>query len=264
MVHEFISNVPNVGKESITDYLIWQWRKLDKRFNYLNLRKFTKQEENKKSGADFELELWLVGKRQYFPLLIQAKKFIKTYDCYCIKLNYLADKKRQIELLLEYAKKNNRLPFYLIYSIPDRKTEVMCPKKEINPHNDQISLFLADAYDLKEISDNCKNIKTSKNSILKHSNPFFCLFCCPLSENLPKYFSRYYPEIGKSCVENGYIYNDNNIPHYVRLLIENSLSEINKEEAKSYIKEFPLEHIRNIAIIDMREEEKHDNGISSD
>lgn len=255
LVHDFIVNVSDVGEESITDYLIWKWREIDRRFNYLNLRKFTKEEENKKSGADFELELWLVGRKNSFPLVIQAKKFIPTHNAYCSKLNYMADKKRQIDLLIEYSEKKNRLPFYLIYSVPDKDTEVMCKKSGINPYDDQISLYLADACDLREISDKCKHKKISKNSILKHSNPFCCLFCCPLSnKDLSEYFAQYYPEVYNSCKENGYIYNDNNIPMYVRSLLDHEIPEYQPKEAKAFVKEYGLERIRNIGVLDMREE----------
>jgi len=58
-VWEFIEYVDDVEEESITDYLVWQWRKLNDRFNYLSVAKHTKQKENPTSGADFELELWI-------------------------------------------------------------------------------------------------------------------------------------------------------------------------------------------------------------
>lgn len=63
-VREFILNVPDAKEESITDYLVWKWRSLDKKFNYINVKTFNRHEENAKTGADFELELWLVGSKQ--------------------------------------------------------------------------------------------------------------------------------------------------------------------------------------------------------
>jgi len=30
-VKDFLRNVPNLNEESITDYLVWKWRELDKR-----------------------------------------------------------------------------------------------------------------------------------------------------------------------------------------------------------------------------------------
>ena len=72
-VYDFIDFVNDVGEESITDYLVWQWRKLNKKFNYLTVNKHTRHFENKESGADFELELWILTKRNNISFVFQAK-----------------------------------------------------------------------------------------------------------------------------------------------------------------------------------------------
>lgn len=255
ITHDFITNVSMIGEESITDFLLWQWREADKKFNYLNLKKFTKEEENKKSGADIELELWLVGETNSIALAIQAKKFLKRYHGYCAKLNYLAKHQRQIDLLLDYAKKNKKYPFYLIYSLPDKKTKVMCNNNGVYPLKDKLSLYLADAHNIKTISNNCKNKKLSKNFILKQSNPFWCLFCCPKARNsFNEYISFYYPKLsGYSNQE--FIYNSNNIPSYVQALLNNNVTEYYENDEHSGRKEEGLENIRNIAVLDMRDNE---------
>jgi len=51
-----------VKEESITDFLLWKWRELDKRFKFINITTFTRSDEGSRTGADFELELWLVGR----------------------------------------------------------------------------------------------------------------------------------------------------------------------------------------------------------
>lgn len=81
-VREFMGNVSDVKEESITDYLVWKWRKLDPNFKYLKVSTYTRHEENSTTGADFELELWLVGRRFHFSLIFQAKKLVKPYDSY--------------------------------------------------------------------------------------------------------------------------------------------------------------------------------------
>jgi hypothetical protein len=96
-VSGFIENVSEVKEESITIFLMWKWREADSRLNYINVSAFTKEQENKVTGADFELELWIIKRSQSILLLIQAKKFIKDYDGYCGKLNYQANKGRQID-----------------------------------------------------------------------------------------------------------------------------------------------------------------------
>lgn len=102
-VRDFILNVPNAKEESITDYLVWQWGLLDSRFRYIKVKTFTRQEENTSTGADFELELWVVGKTKFLPLLFQAKKFLKPFDSYQQKLNYPNNKQKQLATLLAYA-----------------------------------------------------------------------------------------------------------------------------------------------------------------
>ncbi len=87
-VKTFMENVKDVKEESITDYLMWKWRELDRRFNYIRTSTFTRQEESDTTGADFELELWIVGRIKSLPLLFQAKKFLKPHDRYKLKLNY--------------------------------------------------------------------------------------------------------------------------------------------------------------------------------
>ncbi len=62
-VKDFLHNVPNANEESITDYLVWKWRELDKRFNYIRVTAHSHHKESTISGADFEMELWLVASR---------------------------------------------------------------------------------------------------------------------------------------------------------------------------------------------------------
>ena len=44
-VKEFLQNVPDVKEESVTDYLVWKWGELDRKFNYINIKTF--QEKKK-------------------------------------------------------------------------------------------------------------------------------------------------------------------------------------------------------------------------
>lgn len=41
-------NVPDVKEESITDYLVWKWRELDKKVNYINVSTFTGKKKRHK------------------------------------------------------------------------------------------------------------------------------------------------------------------------------------------------------------------------
>ena len=252
-VSGFIGNVSEVKEESITDYLMWKWRELNSRLNFIDVSAFTKEEENKRTGADFELELWLVQRGQAVPLLIQAKKFIKDHDGYCGKLNYEAHNGRQIDLLLDYASKRSLLPFYLIYSQADANTNVLCGGGAIDPQRDQTGLFIASAFDIKKIADGCRNKKTSKNAILSVANPFSCFFCCPMimMGGLRKYIGGYFPSVRE--IRNATEFNDENVPQYVRMLLSGELPS--RERMYGLIRENELQRLSKVAVFDMRDVE---------
>lgn len=107
-VGEFIANVGDVKEESITDYLVWRWRKLDNRFKCIkNVSSFTRHQENTEAGADFEMELWLVGRKKiYATVVFQAKKLIKDTDRYLWKLRYPGNSNEQLEKLVHNSINN--------------------------------------------------------------------------------------------------------------------------------------------------------------
>ncbi|RGP86425.1 hypothetical protein BC355_13395 [Vibrio cholerae] len=158
-------NVDGVGEESITDFLLWKWASIDKRFRSINVSSFTRQEESKVSGADFEMEVWLVGKGLVYPLVFQAKKFVKQYDAYVNKLNYPKNTKNQMNTLLGYASSNKRIPFYAFYSIPDNKTKAMCRRNDVF----DCGVFMAHAKVIEQFADGKHGRKVSKNDLLKET-----------------------------------------------------------------------------------------------
>jgi hypothetical protein len=152
-----------------------------------------------------------------------GKKLIKDHDGYCGKLNYEANKGRQIDLLLSYAASKRLLPFFLFYSTADANTRVICGGGLVDPFRERTSLFLASTHEIKRIADNCRNKKISKNSILSVSNAFCCLFCCPMGKHIiVEYIQRYFPSVVREN-SNALEYNDNNLPSYVRLLLSRDI-----------------------------------------
>lgn len=238
-----MSNVQDIKEESITDYLVWKWRELDQRFKYINVKTFTKHEENTTTGADFELELWLVGKNFHLPLIFQAKKFIKPYDSYVKKLNYPKGTQSQLNKLISCATKNKKLPFYMIYSLPDSDTKTMCNNQEVDT-----ALFMVDAHTIKEIADGKLGRRISKNELLKHSNPFHCLFCCPLTR-LDDYFTHYFPISTKE----GEKKNNETLPNYVSMILDGSIRELSQEKTIEVINQNELRSFRTIGVYDCRE-----------
>lgn len=243
-VADFLFNVDDLKEESITDYLVWKWKEIDKRFKSINVSTFTRQEESKLTGADFEMELWLIGKTRRYPLVIQAKKFIKQFDSYVSKLKYPHNSKNQMNKLLSYAAKNNKIPFYAFYSLPDEKTMTMCFRNDVG----DCGVFLAHAKDVEEFADGKHGSRVSRNNLLARSNSFHCVFCCPLSEE-SKYFENYYPVHG---IEN----QEYNSPEYVDYLLEAHPLEVDGYYIKSLIEEHKLGVFKYVAVYDIRDLEK--------
>lgn len=244
-VQGFLRNVPDVKEESITDYLVWKWGEIDKRFNYLNIKTFTRQEESKTTGADFELELWVVGNTFRFPLLFQAKKFVEPFGSYVSKLNYPNGTQGQLSKLLSYSRKEKRMPFYAFYSLPDAKTQVMCAGNDASSSG----VFIADAYTVKEFADGKNGTRVSKNKLLASSNPFHCIFCCPLSQK-GAYFEHYFKKIREfASPDSG---ENETEPEYVSLMLSGRWREMGREDILGVIDRNDLSTYRNVGVYDMR------------
>ena len=250
-VKNFMLNVPDVKEESITDYLVWKWRELDARFKYINVSTFTRQEESKTTGADFDIELWLVGNKSHFPLVFQAKKFVKPNDAYVTKLNYPARTQGQLTTLLAYAKAKKRLPFYVIYSVPDPDTKTMCCGKDTDT-----AIFMSDANTIKNFADGKYGKRVSKNKLLKETNPFHCIFCCPLSQD-GDYFTSYFSALTEGAEAEP---RDNEeLPNYVSMLLNGRTLELGKEETLAFINQNELSKFRTVGVYDMRFSDEEPN-----
>lgn len=189
-VKQFIEHVADVKEESITDYLVWQWDLLDARFSYIQATPFNHHQESTVTGADFDLELWLVGRTRHFSLAVQAKKFIRQYDGYVRKLRYPGNTKSQMDRLLTYAAANNRLAFYFIYTVPEASTASAC----FNKDDAGCGVFMADAYTLEDYADGLNGQRISRDRLVSESLPFHCMFCCPLVAR-GGFFKRYFPRL---------------------------------------------------------------------
>ena len=227
-VLNFMQNVGDIKEESITDYLVWKWRELDKRFNYLSVSTFNHDEESTKTGADFDLELWLVGSTSHISLAVQAKKFIKPHDSYVKRLNYPKGSKKQMNMLLAYAASTKKLPFYFIYSAPDSSTSTMCGLPDIG----KCGVFMADAKVMEKFADGKHGKRVSRDDLLSKSNPFHCMFCCPLGPG-DKYFEVYFRRGSREAVSRP----NDSLPQYVQELL------LDRSEHPTY--EAPLQDLSN-------------------
>ncbi|WP_131038242.1 DUF6615 family protein [Pseudomonas jilinensis] len=239
-VHDFMVNVPDVNEESVTDFLIWRWRQLDSRFKYLSAKTFTKHQEHHLTGADFELELWLVGRKKAIPLLFQAKKFIKSFDSYVRKFNYPSNSQSQLATLQNYAASRSLLPFYAIYSTNAGGAKALCGGRRLQRN---AGVFMLPASDAKAFGDTKFGKRLGLQTILNKSNPFHCIFCCPLTRS-GKYFSHYF-----DTELDGVVRDSEELPPYVQALLHSE----NPSDRESWPEE--CSRIKAIGVYDLREEE---------
>ncbi len=165
-LYDFITNVSSVQEESITEYLVWQWTILNKKVKFFKHLKLHTKKEEARSGADFELELWILEKGKATPFIIQAKKIIDKYHKYCKEsLNYNKKKPvKQYELLIKRARIENKIPLYMFY---------------IRESRDE-SIYISDAFEIKKLAEKCSKksgTKLSRKEILDISNNIIDLFC---------------------------------------------------------------------------------------
>lgn len=172
-VAEFTENVRHVGEESITDYLFWKWADINKCFQHLDFSHYTKHQESKTSGADFRMDIWLVGKTQSLPLLFQAKKISKEYQNYIAAINYPKKTKKQIDTLLGYAKTERKVPLYIFYSASSTGRVNVFSHKLFK----DCGVFIAHAKNVNKLAPQKPYTKLSKTKLLSNSIHFHELFC---------------------------------------------------------------------------------------
>lgn len=241
-VREFMERVRGVKEESITDFLVWRWGELDERFKYLTVTPFDRDEESSTTGADFDLELWLVGRTFHASLSVQAKKFIPQNGSYVRKLRYPNNTKAQMNTLLAYSKAKQRSPFYFIYTVPEVTTKHQCHRL---PGPQAGGVFMADAFTIEDFADGKHGNRVSRDNLLSVAKPFHCLFCCPLAAD-GDYLSHYFPRVRTSARGDM-----TDLPSYVNRLLESSevdrqsvvLEEAERESLRAY---------RHIGVYDMR------------
>lgn len=241
---QFIANVKDVKEESITDYLVWRWREADRRFNFLNVETFTREEENKKTGADFELELWLVNRTFNIKLLFQAKKAFRQNDAYRTKLNYPNKTQAQLKKLIAYAHAKGSRPFYIFYTAATPSAGSMCGQHSGN----DATLFIASASRVKELADGIHGSAISKSDILRLCTPFHCMLCCPLVGRR-EYFAHYFRE----SEDDFDVRASGEQPRYVSMLLSRDDQSLPREEMIAEIYRHGLDRIRNIGVIDLRD-----------
>lgn len=176
-VIDFSAHVQSAGEESITDYLFWRWSLANRMYSHFTAKTFTKPEESRDTGADFEMEVWFVGKTFSLPLAIQAKKISIEHNSYRKAFSYPDYTKQQIRKLLSYARNNKRVPLYMFYS-----QSALCSYSK----TPDCGVYIASALDIEKFANLPKGSALPKTKILDRCIHFYELFCDSSQKNIAK------------------------------------------------------------------------------
>lgn len=259
-VVDFTAHVPSAGEESITDYLFWRWSLLNQKNSHLVAKSFTKLEESRTTGADFEMEIWFIGDNYSLPLAIQAKKISNEHKAYRSAFSYPNDTKQQINTLLNYVKQNKRLPLYMLYS-----------QSAVYPYSktSDCGVYIASAFDIENFTNLPKGTKLSKSKILDRCIHFYQLFCELTQDSVNDYISietitnRLKELFSKKSALKSKLTEqiENNktetLPDYVQLILESSQQQLNsdkklRQNIQKMIKNDHSIEPRKIIVVDIR------------
>jgi hypothetical protein len=244
---------PFVGEESITDWLLYE---LSKRLPFVQYYKFSRHQEAKTTGADWEW--WIVSNIYSIAFRIQAKRISSEKDNYK-SIAYTNRYGLQIEKLIESSQKDNFLSFYSLYTTKNMNQKVRCRWKSDAGIGEGI--FLAGAEDLYEEFVKTGRCKVDADELIALSNPLSCLFCCPMTINknsqtvngLYDYLRNYYPR----TIERSNSFRENEpglheeVPSYIRSLLEAEQREIPDWWESEYSNQF--KDINSLVLFDMRD-----------
>ncbi len=217
-IRTWLAGQPGVKEESLTDWLLYDVSKNSTNFLY---RAFTRHEEARQTGADWEW--WLLLPQHNIRLRIQAKKLQPKHNHYpdIARTNKYG---LQIDKLLSDAKATNSIPLYAMYSGIAASTQ--CPKGTMSE-----GAFIAGGHAIhtKFIMAGPKSI--SDSDLLNISNPLSCLLYCTKPGDHRDYFLHYYPEDSAPLPDQS---NSNDpirgihqrLPNYVISFLENHRNEI--------------------------------------
>jgi hypothetical protein len=238
-VRQWIEKQPNVKEESLTDWLLYSISDKTNRIKYYS---FTRNEEAKTTGADWEW--WFLFPKFAYRFRVQAKKLNVNGDNYP-SICYVNKYGLQIEKLIEDSDKQNSLPVYAFYTC--RIEKVGCTKKILDE-----GIYIANAKELNKDIVKRRQRKILYNDILKNSIPLSCILCCPLihQEGFDKFILKYLAS-EQSEESNSVIgqYELQDLPNYVNDLLKyKELDWFEKEYSRN------IEEINSILLFDYREE----------
>lgn len=109
---------------------------------------------------------------------------------------------------------------------------------------------MIDAGKIKSFADGSHGRKISLSDLLRHSNPFHCMFCCPMTAD-GIYFQRYF----RSQADTDAARSNDTMPAYTkRLLRTDRQQEGNAEGLYDDYPENNLPPVRAVGVYDLRHE----------
>jgi hypothetical protein len=185
-VLQFLLNVPKAGEESITDFLVWRMRALDQRFRCVRVVQSTRMREHYVTGADLELDVWLVGTNFAISLAVQSKKLGGSTDRYVSKFSYGSPRNQQIRTLIDFATRERKVPVYFLYSAEHEDTEVDC----IGPLGVPSGVFVAPAGEIWKVATGVHGRQVSRGKVLSVAMTLSRLFCPGAREEIAETLGR--------------------------------------------------------------------------
>lgn len=224
----------SISEESITDFLLLDLRRALP--NNVFVRKFSKSEEGKTTGADWEW--WFVGSGRGFGMRVQAKRLSTKTQRY-EDLGRFAGKSHslQVDLLIGDAQKTNLYPAYCFYNYWHPSiTPPTWNCRSFPPYWRMFGCAVADAAAIKALISKGRD---DLQSVARCCLPWSCLVCCqgfaagpqtPLADKIRSLVGAFLVDI-----EGARALNESSIPevidsgqwpNYVRAVLEEPASDI--------------------------------------
>lgn len=262
-IYKWLQQQPFVKEESLTDWLLYN---ISQKTDKVYYKTFTRHEEAF-NGTDWE---WWIIANEYstmraYRFLVQAKKLKSKDDNYPL-LSYGNRNGLQVDLLIKAAIERRAMPLYAYYS--GCKPNINNQVNNIDYINRNLlewckncinGCFLTSAFEIPKCLFNIPRRVIYENELIDSSFGLSLLDSIFIKQNNSEY--RIYDILNNhfnsnlkphSVSNNGYgfLYDKNEIPVYVKKLIE-----YNKENLDWYEKEFDssFTNLSGIAVIDTRE-----------
>ena len=211
-INDWMSTIPNVQEESLTDWLVYQiTKKSDMKKPKMTCKTFSKKEEGRNTGAD--IELWILTDSGNYAYRIQAKKLSANAKKNADSLAYpKRSVKKQYDMLTKDAAKDGMTPLYMFYQ--KGHTGMLCPK-----YSKDCGAIITDASLYSEYAHKIKDSYTA-TYIVQNSYPLPCLLCfnSSCSKSIPTLNNGNLPDYVRELLATGTIQNENKLKSCKKLI----------------------------------------------